>query len=165
MSSGLAAMISSTYWQGGSVKFLQKSSCVFSTYSQALNWARLLNVGKSGVEVLELSIDLLNSLLSLGNLLNEREEKRFSKGEQTGIPRRRSGVFGVSIMKDVDNVNPYRQYWAIRTEQHHQNAPIYATWALYTLFESVVGMVVTCRWILSKWGQKSRVLTWCYLQP
>jgi hypothetical protein len=110
MSSGLAAMISSTYWQGGSVKFLQKSACVFSTYSQALNWARLLNVGKSGVEVLELSIDLLNSLLSLGNLLNEREEKRFSKGEQMGIPRKRSRMFGVSVIRDVDNANPYRHY-------------------------------------------------------
>lgn len=47
---------------------MQDCKLVRFTYGQVLNGTRLLDVGESGVKVLELSINLLYSVLSLGNL-------------------------------------------------------------------------------------------------
>ena len=55
---------------------MQNRKLVRFTYGQVLNGARLLNVGESGVKVLELSINLLNGVLSLGNLWKKTSKQR-----------------------------------------------------------------------------------------
>lgn len=64
-------MISSTCRAKKSVNKYHKFGVVsaISTYGQALDGARLLDVGEGGVKVLELSINLLNGALGLGDLV------------------------------------------------------------------------------------------------
>jgi hypothetical protein len=56
----------------------------------------LLNVGKSGIEVLELSIDLLNGLLSLGNLL-----EKIGSSKMNHIIRKEISRIGVLLTKVI----------------------------------------------------------------